>query len=670
MTLPLVITPGDAGHIGDHEEMHDLLQRMSGQTTFLAPSLAQGLLTDRPAAGTEGRFYYADDVPAMYYDQGAAWAQQVLATVANSFTAIQNFQDDVFFGSGRPWADPYSDAHGAVGDGVAVDLPAFESARDELVAIGGGILKVGRGNFLFDGHLLIEDDNIGMVGEGGLSSQITMKAGVDEGLVLVRNASHYRADGVYFYGSNVSANDGVSGSAIYIDNTGGAADTEGYVVVNCTFANFKGGGWVRVQEVANRTISNIWIAGNRFSGGSDRAPTNAGIPASHVAIRLGSAGTIADFWVYANRHDCSPVKMGIEVLELGTGSILRGHICDNNIKDCGQTQGAGVKTAYGVATYGDGVAEMHIVGNHISNPYSVGIYMLAASRSIALGNYIEGQDETDDTTLMRGAIVLSSVTAVTCSANVVQTSAFGIAVAPNSTGTTMTAAITGNQVASCPIGIVMRPNGAANGFGINITANVVEAATTTGIQLWETADTHTITNVVVQSNNVSGSGVGIGYTANIYAAEINITGNVVRTTGAFGIKLLAGSLGEIFDLTLHNNTVYGATSLGYQVQFASGGSIMGNVASTCGTAGNAATGAFQFIECHCSLWNNPIVNLAAGAAGLVPTGAEDLGFDTPTWTTPATIGAIVQRMNPAPGGSIGWVFAAGGVWKTWGAIAP
>lgn len=46
---------------------------------------AQGLFSARPSAGVQGRFYFATDTSAMYYDTGSGWADvQTTASIASS----------------------------------------------------------------------------------------------------------------------------------------------------------------------------------------------------------------------------------------------------------------------------------------------------------------------------------------------------------------------------------------------------------------------------------------------------------------------------------------------------------------------------------------------------------------------------------------------------------
>jgi len=45
----------------------------------------QGVFSARPVAGVEGRFFFATDTSAMYYDTGSAWASvQTTASIASS----------------------------------------------------------------------------------------------------------------------------------------------------------------------------------------------------------------------------------------------------------------------------------------------------------------------------------------------------------------------------------------------------------------------------------------------------------------------------------------------------------------------------------------------------------------------------------------------------------
>lgn len=130
--LPVLIDPGDLDHILHHETSHGLLDPIAELPGFGISGWDQGVAADRPAAavGNRGMFYFSTDVPALDYSDGTAWHRQVLTTGSQTFTGINTFDEDVFFGSGVPWIDVR--AKGAAGDNVADDTTAIQDAHDDM----------------------------------------------------------------------------------------------------------------------------------------------------------------------------------------------------------------------------------------------------------------------------------------------------------------------------------------------------------------------------------------------------------------------------------------------------------------------------------------------------------------------------------------------------------
>lgn len=89
-------------------------------------------------------------------------------TIVNPYTwtGVQNFKNDVYFGSGRPQCDPRS--YGAKGDGSTDDLPAFNSCNTALAAIGGGVLFVSpsTAKYCFNTGSLTLGQGVSIVGAG------------------------------------------------------------------------------------------------------------------------------------------------------------------------------------------------------------------------------------------------------------------------------------------------------------------------------------------------------------------------------------------------------------------------------------------------------------------------------------------------------------------------
>lgn len=72
MALPIVITPGDLGHIVAHETIHGVINDALVDPFDMALDGA-GLLADRPSAGRAGRYYLATDESILYRDSGTGW---------------------------------------------------------------------------------------------------------------------------------------------------------------------------------------------------------------------------------------------------------------------------------------------------------------------------------------------------------------------------------------------------------------------------------------------------------------------------------------------------------------------------------------------------------------------------------------------------------------------
>lgn len=72
MALPTTITPGvTPGHVGDHEEIHLLLDGI--YPDWLVNHSMQDTFANRPAAGREGRLFYATDTGELFYDTSSSW---------------------------------------------------------------------------------------------------------------------------------------------------------------------------------------------------------------------------------------------------------------------------------------------------------------------------------------------------------------------------------------------------------------------------------------------------------------------------------------------------------------------------------------------------------------------------------------------------------------------
>lgn len=127
MSLPLTINPGDVGHIQHHQGIHTLLNPMNTDGTFTPVGYKSGLAANLPAASAsnKGWVYYSTDVNVYQWSDGSVWRQWAVTSAANTWSAIQTFNADVYFKSGRPWASLR--AYQAVGDGNADDTTVISN---------------------------------------------------------------------------------------------------------------------------------------------------------------------------------------------------------------------------------------------------------------------------------------------------------------------------------------------------------------------------------------------------------------------------------------------------------------------------------------------------------------------------------------------------------------
>lgn len=140
---------------------------------------------------------------------------------------------DVYFKSGRPWADVR--AFGAVGDDSTDDYPAFIAAINVLNSLGGGILYVPPGIYYISQGIIL-NINITLAGSGRTSSYIV---GHSNDIIMVTLGPG---------GQNYLQDLAIFGKGFYKDTDGIFGATQ-----NCVQMNSSGGG-----------IKNVSISGGYY----------------------------------------------------------------------------------------------------------------------------------------------------------------------------------------------------------------------------------------------------------------------------------------------------------------------------------------------------------------------------------------------------------------------
>lgn len=375
MTLPLVIAPGDPGHIDHHEELHELLSRLDGQNDFLATGVLQDTLANMPVASASnlGLFRFATDVPAVAYSDGSSWRSLLGTTTSNQFTAINEFDDDVFFGSGRPWVDPMNHLYGAAGDGVTNDDAAVQAAMN---AAAGQVLRI---DATYAVDRIEAVDNVVVQGTGSLV-KAGGSAGTNNGVLHIENVTRVWVEGITIDAAN------------YVTPYSGGTVTQRACITMANACSV-----VRVRDV---TITNGGRDGIYMYSTGGGSPTDVLI--DHCNITNSTRWAIAVVaGVNVRVHDCDCDAGGLGGFDAepnATASIDNVIVSDSRWYDSGNSTGAGqLQASLGAGAGNPGpFRRVHFVRNYCeghADGTSAIIRFSSFPEGSAVGNVVVGATE-------------------------------------------------------------------------------------------------------------------------------------------------------------------------------------------------------------------------------------------------------------------------------------
>lgn len=513
-----------------------------------------------------------------------------------------------------------------------------------------GVLDLGYGSYSVDSatiaalagdSIAIPNDDITIRCKSKHGVKIILSGASECGIFKITEKNGFKCENIYFYGNNQASADSVVGSAIWFYSNS-ATDYKGFDVHDCKFENFKGARWVGGTLISTGHLTKVRIERNELSGGGDRDSSDAGVAAHQIYFNGSSTGRVKDAWIKDNYCEGSAIKCSIAFIDVGESGKISGNACWNN----GQTSSS--ENAYAVLLYNGGT-RWRVHDNELYNPETCGIYALNQTGLNCHHNYVYSQDETDDSTLLRGGIACAQIAKSNISNNILESCYFGIQVQPATTQANVS--LNGNVYESCTYALRLRAHSSANSKGININHETIRNCTygINWITLGYDIDYLKISNCIIE-----GATYGIyGGTLASHLPHLAIVNNDIEASNS-GIHMLTAGA----DFKVIGNSIYGDLSgYGIALQGSAGGTIKDN------SLYDITTGSGMWLHSvEGYFWGNHWHNVTTPIA---TTAGEDLGLETPTFS--ADNGTYVQKYKPdnLDGSNrtyLGWVMV-NGTWE-------
>ena len=549
---------------------------------------------------------------------------------------------------------PYS----ATGDGVADDTAAFTGAISAINTAGGGTLYIPRGTYLLSSATLavasnhalsITADNVTIKGDGDGQTKIQLTGTGECGFLLGRSIDNFCVQDLTFQGNSCHAAGSlnITGSFVWWDNTRATADHHGFQVERCQVENCKANAWIYALCYEGHDMSDVKIRDNRFlSSPGNMVSTETGV--SSTAVRLGTPrgkpNWLRDYEVSSNYCEGRYIRSFFDAHD----QVQYGSVHDNEVRDVGVDLATKERQCYAISFYGNHASYASVYANRILHPYSCGVYAVTSSYLNFADNYIVGQVDDADSTLLKGGYAIANCNNVTIKGGQVEDSVIGIQVQPVNYNSQVT--IDGIEIRNC-----------SNARAFSIRPNAT----------WKHCGGVTITNCHVENTDLV---IGRGSTLSV--GNVTLSNNIFRHGHIRWTK-------QANDCLISNNRIYatGAGPYALHIEGGDGLQIVNNqlwgpgssVAESCGIylgavvmnpsviTGNTVSGFKYGLRGQysaCTFRDNVFFDVEDVIEDVA---AGDLGRDAPgtianTVATYWTKGQFVQNMYPTTAGNAqGWL---------------
>jgi parallel beta-helix repeat protein len=170
---------------------------------------------------------------------------------------------------------------GAVGDGIADDTAAIQSAIN-AVGVSGGTLLLNNGTY--NVRALTIPSNVTFLGESWNAVIKSIQTGAIS-FILIRSASNVTIEGIYFDMNNNAGADG--DGRICIDMRSAVNPNNNTTITRCKFANSRINPFIDVRTAVD--CANLFITYNEFYGQPTLIPQPAPKPRNTAGVRILSA---------------------------------------------------------------------------------------------------------------------------------------------------------------------------------------------------------------------------------------------------------------------------------------------------------------------------------------------------------------------------------------------
>jgi hypothetical protein len=522
-------------------------------------------------------------------------------------------------------------------------------------------------NALSGRAIAIPADRITLRGNG---AKLVLSGTADCGIFDSSGRNYIAYEGIAFVGNNRATLNTVNyGMAINHTGTGAAADMYGLYVRRCRFQDFAGPAAVYVASLTTTfNLHEIVMEDCEMTGGDTITPLNGGWFSSLITIGTNTAGEVQDITINGNFVYGPKLKLGIALVG-NNGAIRYGTIIGNTIHDVGTYYAAngGVTNSYGI-NLKPNCYDIVCKANVIKSTAQIGIYSNLGFRHAIEDNIIEDIQDTNDGTLMRGAIVCGSPGS-TIVGNTTYNVIWGcqLQACPDTLGRS-DIVVSGNTfTAKQPLKLRYNPNGTCQGLKVSGNQLTNTDATYACVKIADNGATARWDEVSIVDNDIIALQDGIKNTPGLVNSgwrDLRIEHNRIKCDTGRGISFDGD---QMLNYSVSFNDIVCTANSTFGIYVRNGaadtrGRIKGNrVRDNTNPSGRA----FELYQARATLDGNEVIN-CTNIVQNISQGTEILGFHDPAWSTGATLGDKIQLLEPYTllGGMrfIGWEWD-GSVWK-------